>query len=121
MTFVDYLVGVYSDHSGVRVSEALSGAQNVNFTWTFRQGKWGTRRLDRMRFASFDEHDPGSEGAVTFQGFFSQDATTLAATVGISCAPPALSSLQGASAAPTLRDGLGIHAREMHAQLFRRG
>jgi hypothetical protein len=83
LTFVDYLVGVYSDHSGVRISQAFADAANVNFQWTLTQGAWGAE--PGHRFGRFDQVEPGSEGAITFLGFFGNDADRLTQTTGAAC------------------------------------
>lgn len=73
ITFADYLVGVRADHSGVRISDAFRDARNVNFAWTFVQGSWGSDTRDSIRFAAFDQSEPGSAGAISILGYFDSD------------------------------------------------
>jgi len=87
LSFSDYLVGVYADHTGARISDLFPGAQNVNFKWTFKQGHWGKKGPDLFRFARFDQREPGSKGSVRFLGYFGSDASFLAVTSGRSCSP----------------------------------
>jgi hypothetical protein len=85
ITFADYLVGVRADHSGVRISDAFHAAQNVNFAWTFVQGPWGSDTRETIRFAGFDQSEPGSEGAINILGYFDGDPTKPTATQVMSC------------------------------------
>ena len=85
ITFADYLVGVRADHTGVRISDAFRNAQNVNFTWTFVQGPWGSDAGDAIRFAAFDQSEPGSEGAIKILGFFDNDPGDLTAAPVATC------------------------------------
>jgi hypothetical protein len=85
ITFSDYLIGVRADHSGVRISDEFHNAQNVNFSWSFVQGPWGSDSRDTIRFAAFDQSEPGSEGAINFLGYFDSDPSQLTATQGTNC------------------------------------
>jgi hypothetical protein len=77
VAFTDYLVGVYSDHRGEKISDRFPNAQNVNFAWTLRQGHWGMNPHGRVQFARFDQREPGSKASVTFLGRFGSDPTVL--------------------------------------------
>ena len=83
--FTDYLVGVYHDHSGARISDLFPAAQNVNFKWTFVQGNWGQGAAGAIRFSRFDQHEPRSEGAVKFLGYFGSDPLALSKTSKTNC------------------------------------
>jgi len=85
ITFMDYLVGVRSDHSGVRISDAFPNAQNVNFEWSFVQGRWGSDAPDVVRFVGFDKSESDSEEAINFLGYFGSDPNQLAAQQTTSC------------------------------------
>ena len=87
LTFTDYLVGVYADHTGVRISQAFPNTQNVNFVWTFTQGAWGANAPSLMRFARFDQSERGSDGSVQFLGYFGSDPCHLSPTGGNTCQP----------------------------------
>jgi len=84
LTFVDYLVGVYPDHTGVRISQAFANAQGTNFEWTFRQGRWGAKSRDRFR--SPGEPEPGSHGSIKFLGYFDADSSQLSPAAANACA-----------------------------------
>ena len=88
VSFTDYLVGVYADHTGVRISELYPGAKNVNFDWTFTQGDWGGNAPDLIRFGRFDQSEPGSAGSIVFLGFFGSNSGVLTPTPGNACTPP---------------------------------
>ena len=104
LTFVDYLVGVYPDHSGVRISAAFADAKNVNFQWTLTQGEWGGQQRDVIRFVGFDAVEPGSQGAIKFLGFFGSDAGRLEETAGAVCdAAPRRSTHSRVRNAPAYR------------------
>jgi hypothetical protein len=90
LTFVGYLVGVKSDHSGARISEQFPDAKNVNFSWTFTQGAWGSGSRELIRFSNFNEREPRSKGAVRFLGFFENDPARVSSTSGTPCNPRGL-------------------------------
>jgi len=87
ITFMDYLVGVRADHSGVRISEAFPEAQNVNFEWAFVQGQWGTNAPEGVRFAGFDKPEAGAEAAINFLGYFGSDPDQLTVPHATNCSP----------------------------------
>ena len=87
LTFTDFLVGVYPDHTGVRISQAFPHAQNVNFTWTFQQGNWGGGTSDTIRFGSFDSSEPGSEGSISVLGYFVGEQGQMILTPIAACMP----------------------------------
>jgi hypothetical protein len=75
--FIDYLVGVYSDHTGVRISDVYPDVQNVNFRWDFTQGLWGGSSGDLQYFDGFGLPDSGSQGSINFLGYFGNDPNVL--------------------------------------------
>jgi len=83
LTFIDYLVGVYPDHTGARISQAFPTAQETNFQWRFRQGEWGAKRHDRSRAP--DGIEPGSRGSISFLGFFGNDPGRLSPASANAC------------------------------------
>lgn len=89
LEFSDYLVGVYADHTGVRISDVYPDAQNVNFQWTFTQGLWGGTS-GNLRFDAFGPPEPGSEGSVNFLGYFGSDPNQLSPISASVPEPPTL-------------------------------
>jgi PEP-CTERM motif len=78
LKFSDYLVGVYADHTGVKISDVYPTATDVNFKWSFTQGFWGGTSTDAEVLASaFDPPDPAADGSIEFLGYFGNDPTQL--------------------------------------------
>ncbi len=77
LTFVDYLVGVYADHTGVRITDLFPDVQNVNFTWQFTQGVFGGDPGDLKYYDWDGSPTPGSDGSINFLGYFGSDPNVL--------------------------------------------
>lgn len=77
MDFTDYLVGVYSDGTGVVISDLYPDVTNTNFDWQFTQGIWGLSTDEYTTLSDNMFPTPGSDGSVQFDGYFGASATAV--------------------------------------------